>query len=76
MTSSMTQLACEIVEACDNRYKVVLEVADIAKHLLDDQREKRQMDPFAVQNTTTEKVIYQALIMKSSEVGSGNGLIG
>ena len=72
----MTQMACDIVEECDNRYRVVLEIADIAKHLLDDNRDKRQMDPFSAQSITTEKVINQALIMKSSEIDVGDGLIG
>lgn len=76
MNSTITQIACDLNEKVDNRYALVLEIAELAKRLLDDAREKVGLDPFTKAGTTAEKVIYQALIMKSSEIDIGDGLIG
>lgn len=77
MTSTITQIACDLNEEVDNRYALTLEIAELAKRMLDDMREKMMQDPFATKvNTSSEKIIYQALIMKSSEIDIGDGLIG
>lgn len=76
MTSTITQIASDLNEKVDNRYALVLEISEIAKKLLDDAREKEGSDPFSSVNTSPEKVIYQALIMKASEIDIGDGLIG
>jgi hypothetical protein len=76
MTSTITQIASDLNEKVDNRYALVLEIAEVAKKLLDDAREKEGSDPFSSVNTSPEKVIYQALIMKASEIDIGDGLIG
>lgn len=72
--TTITQIACDLNEKVENRYALVLEIAELGKRLLEDSREK--VDPFSKVSTTSEKVIYQALIMKSSELEIGDGLIG
>jgi len=76
MTSTITQIACDLNEEVENRYALTLEISELAKRLLDDNREKFAGDPFSKVSTSSEKVIYQALIMKSSEIDIGDGLIG
>lgn len=74
--TSITQIACDLNEKVENRYALVLEIAELGKRLLEDAREKNSLDPFTKTSTSSEKVIYQALIMKSSEIDIGDGLIG
>jgi len=76
MNTTVTEIACNLNEKVENRYALTLEIAELAKRLLDDMREKNYLDPFAKVSTSAEKVIYQALIMKSSEIDIGDGLIG
>ncbi|MEB3287725.1 MAG: hypothetical protein VKJ04_09505 [Vampirovibrionales bacterium] len=77
MNSSITQIACDLNEKVDNRYALTLEIADLGKRLLDDSREKNALDPFSTKiGSSPDKVIYQALIMKSSEIDVGDQLIG
>lgn len=77
-TTIIPQIAADLCEHVENRYQIVLQIAKLAKRLLDEQREARHNDPF--QTTPThhqpEKVIYQALIIKASEMDLGNELIG
>lgn len=74
--TTITQIACDLNENVENRYSLVLEIAELGKRLLEDYREKNGNDPFSKVSTSSEKVIYQALIMKSSEIDIGDGLIG
>lgn len=74
--TTITQIACDLNEKVPNRYALVLEIAELGKRLLEDSRDKIGLDPFSKSSTTSEKVIYQALIMKSSEIDIGDGLIG
>ena len=74
--TTITQIACDLNEKVENRYALVLEIAELGKRLLEDCREKAGHDPFSKVSTSSEKVIYQALIMKSSEMEIGDGLIG
>jgi regulator of replication initiation timing len=80
MSFTHTSIASDLNEKVDNRYSLTLEIAELAKRLMDNQRERRKhQDPFAAEignSYDDEKVIYQALIMKSSEVDLGDGLIG
>lgn len=76
MSMTITQIACDLNETVENRYALVLQISEFAKHLLEETREKMGHDPFSKVSTSSEKVIYQALIMKSSEVEIGDGLIG
>ncbi len=76
MSTTITQIACDLNEKVENRYALVLEIAELAKRLLEDSREKSSHDPFTKVSTSSDKVIYQALIMKSSEIDIGDGLIG
>jgi hypothetical protein len=75
-TTTITQIACDLNEKVENRYALVLEIAELGKRLLEDCRDKLGHDPFSKMSATSEKVIYQALIMKSSELEIGDGLIG
>lgn len=76
--TTITQMACDLNEKVDNKYELVLNISDLAKRLLDDARFKNAEEAFAgnVGGTSLEKVIYQALIMKASEIDIGDGLIG
>ena len=76
MTSTITQIAADLKEKVDNAYQLTLEIAELAKKLKEDQREKLLHDPFTKSGAAADKEIYQALIMKSSEVDIGDGLIG
>jgi hypothetical protein len=78
MSSTITQIASDLNEKVDNKYALVLEISDLAKRLLDDARHKGEEDMFGGSdgNTSLEKVIYQSLIMKASEIDIGDGLIG
>jgi hypothetical protein len=77
MSSTITQIASDLNEKVDNKYALVLQIADLAKRLLEDARNKVEDEMFgSVNNTSLEKVIYQALIMKASEIDVDNGLIG
>lgn len=76
---NITQIASDLNEQVDNKYALVLEIADLAKRLLDDARS--QSDDylgmsstigFGSNGTSTEKVIYQALVMKASEIDIGD----
>jgi hypothetical protein len=78
MSVMHTHIASDLNEQVENRYELTLQIADLAKRLMDSQRERRKQDPFnsELSNYDDEKVIYQALIMKSSEIDLGDGLIG
>ncbi len=78
MSVMHTNIASDLNEQVENRYELTLQIADLAKRLMDSQRERRKQDPFGseLSNYDDEKVIYQALIMKSSEIDLGDGLIG
>lgn len=77
MSSTITQIASDLIEKVDNKYALVLEISDQAKRLLEDARHKLDEDLFGgIPGTSLEKVIYQSLIMKASEVDVGDGLIG
>ncbi len=77
MSSTITQIASDLIEKVDNKYALVLEISDLAKRLLEDARSKGDEDLFGGGGSTSlEKVIYQALIMKASEIDIGEGLIG
>ncbi|MEB3206320.1 MAG: hypothetical protein VKK59_03095 [Vampirovibrionales bacterium] len=80
MSSNMIDLALDLKDNPEvhNQYELVLQVAELAKGLLEEERQRRGFDPFAeaVTGPTTEKVIHQALIMKASELDLSNELIG
>lgn len=77
MSSTHTMIASDLLEEVENRYKFVLEVSDLAKRIMDEGRERRRNDPFALTaEEPEERAIYQALIMKASEIDIGDGLIG
>ncbi|XVJ51697.1 MAG: hypothetical protein HEQ32_06320 [Vampirovibrio sp.] len=78
MSVMHTNIASDLNDQVDNRYELTLQIADLAKRLMDSQRERRKQDPFGTDAVTydDEKVIYQALVMKSSEIDLGDGLIG
>jgi hypothetical protein len=79
MTSTITEIASNLNETFTNRYELVLTIAELAKKLLDEARTEQEAAAFYNPNTvsSSEKVIYQALVMKASEIGlDDNQLIG
>lgn len=76
MSSTIVEIACDLNEEVENRYQLVLDVADTAKRLREEAREHSMDDPFSPVNISTDKVIYQSIIMKASEIDLGDGLIG
>lgn len=77
MSSTITQIVSDLNDKVDNRYSLVLEISDLGKRLLDEARHKSEMEGFTFgSDTSLEKAIYQALIMKASEIDMGDGLIG
>jgi hypothetical protein len=79
MTSTITEIASNLNEQYDNRYELVLSIAELAKRMLDEARIEQEGSAFYSPNgmSSSEKVIYQALIMKASENGlDDNQLIG
>ncbi len=74
--STIIEIACDLNEQVDNRFQLVLEVSETAKRLRDEAREHSMDDPFAPVSVSTDKVIYQSIIMKASEIDLGDGLIG
>ncbi len=77
MSSAITHIASDLIEEVDNKYALVLEISDLAKRLLEDARHKiHDEELFAGGTASLESVIYQALIMKASEIDIGDGLIG
>jgi hypothetical protein len=71
MTSTITEIASNLNEQFENRYELVLVISEQAKRLLDEARNKNEASAFYSPQSasSSEKVIYQALIMKSSEIG-------
>ena len=79
MSSTITQIVSDLNDTVDNRYSLVLEIADLGKRLLDEARHKTEQEGYSFgsgSDRSLEKAIYQALIMKASEVDMGDGLIG
>jgi hypothetical protein len=80
MSSTITAIVSDLNDSIDNRYALVLEIADMAKRLLDESRAKGDSDyvsgSLGSSETSLEKAIYQSLIMKASEIDMGDGLIG
>ncbi|MDH4379743.1 MAG: hypothetical protein QE263_07555 [Vampirovibrionales bacterium] len=76
MTSTIIEVASDLNEGVENRYQLVLEVSESAKKLRDEHRRHNQEDPFTTTTISTDKVIYQSIIMKASEIDLGDGLIG
>ena len=63
MSVMHTNIASDLNEQVDNRYELVLQIADLAKRLMDSQRERRKADPFGTELNSydDEKVIYYSL---------------
>jgi hypothetical protein len=78
LSTHITQIASDLIENVENKYALILEVAEIAKRLLEEQRIQAEDDYFGTTyvGTSVEKVIYQSLMMKASEEDVDNGLIG
>jgi hypothetical protein len=77
MSLTHTHIAADLNESANNRYALTLQIAELGKRTLDQNRERRKADPFAIEtHYDDEKPIYQALVMKSSEMGLGDELIG
>jgi hypothetical protein len=48
MSIAHITVAADLLGEVENRYKLTLDVAELAKRLLDEARERRRNDPFAL----------------------------
>jgi hypothetical protein len=78
----IVRIALDLNQKTDNVYKLVYEVADLAKKLIDEQLQKFQHDEFGYDNEVSfnsslkkEKPVQHAIMVKSSETDE-SGLVG
>lgn len=78
----ITKIASELNEGTDNRYKLVYEIAELAKKLVDETNSRKQQEEFGYDAEQTfnasikkEKPVQHAIMVKASESDEG-GLVG
>jgi len=78
----ITRIASELNEHSDNRYKLVYEIAELAKKLVDENNQRKQHEDFGYDLEPTfnasikkEKPVQHAIMVKSSE-SDDSGLVG
>lgn len=78
----ITRIASDLNEQTDNRYKLVYEIAELAKKLVDESNHKRQQEDFGYEiepsynsSIKKEKPVQHAIMVKSSE-SDDSGLVG
>jgi hypothetical protein len=79
MSVTHVHIAADLNDCVPNRYELTLQVAETAKRLKENNRDAQKRDPFAAELGSPyydDKVIYQSLVMKASEIDLGDGLIG
>ncbi len=74
------KVAWELNENTDNRYKLVYEIAELAKKLVDENQARKAREDFGFEDTyesnyTRENPIEHALMVKASEADD-NRLVG
>lgn len=74
------KVAWELNENTDNRYKLVYEIAELAKKLVDENQARKAREDFGFEdayesNYTRENPIEHALMVKASEADD-NRLVG
>lgn len=78
----LTRTASDLNEATDNRYKLVYEIAELAKKLVEEHSHKKQQEDFGYDiepsynaSIKKEKPVQHAIMVKSSE-SDDSGLVG
>lgn len=71
MSVTHVHIAADLNDCVPNRYELTLQVAETAKRLKENNRDAELGSPYY-----DDKVIYQSLVMKASEIDLGDGLIG
>ena len=67
------KIAWELNESCENRYKLVYEIAELAKKLVDETQMKKARDEFGFEEAVTdnaykkENPVEHAIMVKASE---------
>lgn len=74
------KVAWELNENTDNRYKLVYEIAELAKKLVDESQARKAREDFGFEEThegnyTKENPVEHALMVKASEADD-NRLVG
>jgi len=79
--NQIIKTAWDLNENCENRYKLVYEIAELAKRLVDENQSKRAKDEFGFEeygcdnSIKKENPVEHAIIVKSSETDE-SGLVG
>ncbi|EKE02788.1 MAG: hypothetical protein ACD_20C00330G0002 [uncultured bacterium] len=78
----MTKIASDLNEQTDNRYKLVYEIAELAKKLVDESNVKKHHEDFGYEVEPTynasikkDKPVQHAIMVKASE-SDDSGLVG
>ena len=74
------KVAWDLNENTDNRYKLVYEIAELAKKIVDENQARKAREDFGVEEThettsTKENPVEHALMVKASEADD-NRLVG
>ena len=78
--NQIVKIAWELNENCDNRYKLVYEIAELAKKLVEESQAKKAREEYGYEeshesNYTRENPVEHALMVKASEADD-NRLVG
>lgn len=78
----ITKIASDLNEKTDNRYKLVYEIADLAKRLVEESNQRKQQEEYGYElensfnsSVKKEKPVQHAIMVKSSE-NDDSGLVG
>jgi hypothetical protein len=78
----ITRIASDLNEKTDNRYKLVYEIAELAKKIVDESNHRKQQEDFGYETEQTfnssikkEKPVQHAIMVKASE-SDDSGLVG
>lgn len=78
----MTKIASDLNEQTDNRYKLVYEIADLAKRLVEESNARKQQEEYGYEvessfnsSVKKEKPVQHAIMVKASE-SDDSGLVG
>ena len=78
--NQIIKVAWELKENAENRYKLVYEIAELAKKLVDENQARKAREGFGYEDThesayTKENPVEHALMVKASEADD-NRLVG
>ncbi|OGI02584.1 MAG: hypothetical protein A2104_10375 [Candidatus Melainabacteria bacterium GWF2_32_7] len=78
----ITKIASDLNEKTDSRYKLVYEIAELAKKLVDESNQKKYQEDFGYEiepsynaSIKKEKPVQHAIMVKASE-SDDSGLVG